>query len=120
MERLGRAASLVEHSGHPSQLVHDPTKWNKLPDRSADTMSDAISISSPSGRVSKRAKAKAAEKLSTALFGKGGLKRPTAIQPSEKSRLLQQAKELRDLAARGMSPRKYTKKAAELEARARG
>lgn len=87
-------------------------------ERSLDTMSDAISISSPNGRVSKRAQAAAHERLRVALFGPEGLKPQQAAQESEKARLMRQAANLRELAARGMSPRKYIKQAAELEAKA--
>lgn len=46
---------------------------NELPKRTADTMSDAIAMGSPSGRTSKRAKTAAARRLEEALFGPGGL-----------------------------------------------
>lgn len=46
----------------------------KLPPRMADTMSDAIAMSSPNGRMSKRARKVAEKKLSTSLFGEDGLK----------------------------------------------
>jgi hypothetical protein len=44
-----------------------------LPPRTADTMSDAIALSSPNGRMSNRARRAAERKLSDALFGPGGL-----------------------------------------------
>lgn len=82
-------------------------------------MSDAIALSSPSGRMSTRARAAAQQRLGRALFGPGGLQREPTPQPSERDRLLAQAARLRDLAARGMKPRAYSKEAARLEALAR-
>jgi hypothetical protein len=84
-------------------------------------MSDAIALSSPSGRTSKRAKKAAADRLALALFGANATRDDftgTQQQPTEKERLLAQAGRLRDLAARGMSTRKFTKEAARLEAQA--
>jgi len=46
------------------------------------------------------------------------LPKPQAKQPAEKERMLQQAKELRGLAERGMKPRAYMKRAEELERQA--
>jgi hypothetical protein len=94
-----------------------------LPPRTADTMSDAIALSSPNGRMSERAKKAATDRLAESLFGPGGATReqitggPTP-QPTERERLLRQAKRLRDLAARGMNVRKFTKEAERLEAEA--
>lgn len=82
-------------------------------------MSEAIAMSSPSGSMSKSARAAAEKRLSTALFGEGGLKRSEPEQPTEYESLIMQAKELRELADRGMKPRAYKKKADELEARAK-
>jgi hypothetical protein len=75
---------------------------------------------SPSGRVSKRAREEATRRTAEALFGpNSGFQGWGEVkQPSERARLLRQAAELRDLAARGMHPRKYPKIAAALEARA--
>lgn len=90
-----------------------------LPPRNANTMSDAIALSSPSGRMSKRAR-KAAEKLlDKALFGDGcGNLKGHAPKVLESVRLRRTAQELRELAARGMCPRKYPQKAAKLEQQA--
>jgi len=88
---------------------------DKLPERTLDTLSEAIGLSSPSGRMSKKAKEKANKRLCVALFGEKGLELPKTKQPSEKERLLRQAKQLRELAERGMKPRAYKKKAEELE-----
>jgi hypothetical protein len=41
----------------------------KFPTRTPDTMSDAIALSSPSGRMSHRAKSTAQRRLAIALFG---------------------------------------------------
>lgn len=85
---------------------------------SFDTMVDAIAISSPDGRMSKRARAAANERLRVALFGPNGLQAPTCPQPNEQTRLLAQAANLRELAARGMKPRAFVKRAEELERKA--
>lgn len=95
-----------------------------LPPRTPNTMSDAIALSSPSGRMSKRAKATASERLRISLFGKEGMSREdlhggVTRQPSAKDKLLTQAQRLRDLAARGMSVRKFTREADKLEALAK-
>jgi hypothetical protein len=93
-----------------------------FPMRTADTMSDAIAISSPNGRMSKRAKRVAMARLSVALFGPGGATREMltgrARQPSEAEQCRQQAARLRDLAERGMKPRVFRREAERLEARA--
>lgn len=89
---------------------------NSYPPRSADTMSDAIALSSPSGRTSKRAQRLAGERLSIALFGPGGYQPEPAPQPTQRERLLRRAADLRDLAERGMKPRAFRREAARLEA----
>ena len=89
-----------------------------LPNRRLDTMTDAIALSSPSGRMSKRGKAAATERLRRDLFG-SGLANPEPKQPGKSERLLQEARELRDLAGRGMKPQAYLKRAKELEREAR-
>jgi hypothetical protein len=78
------------------------------------------SVLSPSGRVSKRAEAAAKERIRQELFSPQGLEQPTqaAVQPSDIQALRAQAQQLRDLAARGMKPKAYAAKAAELEAQA--
>lgn len=81
-------------------------------------MSEAIALSSPSGRMSKRSRKLAEDRLRESLFGPNGLPEPFVPQPSERERLLRQAAQLRDLASRGMKPRAYLKKAQELEAKA--
>lgn len=91
------------------------TKQSKLPPRTLDTMSEAIALSSPSGRTSKRTREAAHKRLEEALFGKGGLERPSCPQPPKWERLRTEAKMLRDLAERGMCVRAYPKRAAQLE-----
>lgn len=86
-----------------------------LPSRSFNTMSEAIALSSLSGRMSERARIAAQKRLSIALFGPAGLQKPEPRQPDEKERLLQEAANLRELAARGMKPRAFIKQAKNLE-----
>lgn len=88
------------------------------PKRTADTMSEAIALSSPSGHMSKRARLASEKRLSLALFGPAGLQQPKCPQPSEKKRLLHRAKYLRDIAERGMSVRAFTREANKIEAQA--
>ncbi len=89
-------------------------RGNPLPPRTADTMSDAIALSSPSGRMSKRARAAAEKRLAKALFGDESLKGEDV--PTPKSVILRRtAANLRGLAERGMKPRAYKKKVEELE-----
>jgi hypothetical protein len=92
-----------------------------LPPRTADTMSEAIAGSSPSGRMSKRFKRASDERLRVALFGKEGLQRqpeppPTHAEHAESLR--RTATELRGLAERGMKPIAHRKEADRLEAEA--
>ena len=92
-----------------------------LPARTADTMSMVIGMTSPNGRMSKAAKARATRQLEVALFGEDGFnaaitpKLPT--QPTDKERDLRRARDLRDMAARGMKPRAFIKEALALEAK---
>lgn len=89
-------------------------------DRSLDTMSEAIAMSSPSGHMSKRARKAARERLRVALFGQQGLQRTRLVISNEQERglLLQRARELRAMAAGGMRPRAFVKEAERLEAKA--
>ena len=80
-----------------------------------DTMVDAIALSSPSGRMSKRARKAAEERLRLELFGPTGLARPQTPQPPRTVSLRQSAAMLRDLAARGIGPRKHRREADRLE-----
>src|SRR4030065_23491 len=68
----------------------------------ADTMSMAIEMSSPSGRVSKRASKAASKRLAFAMWGAEGLPKPTTKQPTKYETLMRQAREFRELASRGM------------------
>jgi len=87
-----------------------------LPPRTADTMSDAISLSSPNGRISNRAKAASQDRLRVALFGDAGLQRVQAPQPSRANKLRWRIRDLRAMAARGMSKRAFTMEADALQA----
>lgn len=90
-----------------------------LPARTADTMSQAIAMSSPSGRMSNRAKGKAQETLRVALFGQDGIPMSRLPpQPTKQESLRRQAAYLRGLAERGMRPRAFVRDAAALEAQA--
>lgn len=51
-----------------------------LPARTADTMSDAIALDSPNGRMSKRAKDAASRRLAVALFGEELVSDPAAMR----------------------------------------
>ncbi len=76
-------------------------------------------ILSPSGKMSKRVRENYLERFRVELFGEKGMPSPgLPEQPSKRDRLLREATELRALAARGMKPRAYIKKAMELEAEA--
>jgi hypothetical protein len=83
-------------------------------------MAEAIALSSPSGRMSKRARLAANKRLSVALFGEGGLQRPDRQQTNEEKAALlrQRAKDLRGYAANGFRPRVHIKEAERLEAEA--
>ena len=87
--------------------------------RNADTMSDAIALSSPSGKMSKRAKTQALARLSQSLWPNGCTKEDIygkpPPQPTRREKLLAQAVRLRDLAASGMSVKKFQKEATRLE-----
>lgn len=91
---------------------------NTLPKRTADTMSDAIALSSPSGRMSKRARQAAESRLHLALFGPAGLQRDPPEPQRTPASLRSYAATLRDLADRGMRPRVHRKLAAEIDAQA--
>jgi len=75
------------------------------------------SLLSPSGRMSKRAREAAMRREAERLFAGIDLN-PPVPQPTEAVRLRRAAAQLRDLAGRGMSTKKYLHKAAELEAQA--
>lgn len=71
---------------------------------------------SPNGRVSKRSRKVAMERVTEMLFPEGFPKPQHTDTRSEREVLLHRAKELRELVARGMHVRKYAKEAARLEA----
>lgn len=71
---------------------------------------------SPSGRCSKRARKAWLKREAARLFPPGTFS--TATPPTDRVVLLVSAKRLRDLAALGMSPRKFAREAARLEAEA--
>lgn len=77
---------------------------------------------SPSGRVSKRARAAFLKREHDRLFPPGYWDEPEPTpeekQAAKKQSLLDHAARLRDLAARGMSRRAFTKEADALEAEA--
>ena len=79
-------------------------------------------ILSPNGRVSKRAREAALKREHDRLFPPGFWDAPEkseAERAAEKrERLLRSAANLRELADRGMSPRKFRKEAEKLEAEA--
>ena len=77
------------------------------------------SLLSPSGKMSKAARKRAIQRESSRLF-EGVNISPKIEQPTEKEYLLRQASQLRELAARGMKPRAYLKRALELEEKANG
>ncbi|KKL81849.1 hypothetical protein LCGC14_1990680 [marine sediment metagenome] len=79
-----------------------------------DTFVDVIALTSPSGRMSKRALKATQERIRKELFP-DGLAPPSYPQPTKAECLLHQAAELRSLAARGMRPRSYLRKAEALE-----
>jgi hypothetical protein len=95
----------------------DAGKW-QYGEKSVPRAAIDQGILSPSGRVSARARKQALERVRHELFG-AGLETPKTVQPSEREALLRQAAELRELADRGMSPKKYRRRAEELEAKAR-
>lgn len=79
---------------------------------------------SPSGHVSKSARAAAMKRETDRLFPLGFWDKPQ-LTPEEHAqqevcRLLRTAKDLRELAARGMSQRKFTRTAEKLEKQAEG
>lgn len=72
---------------------------------------------SPSGRCSKRARAAWLKREAARLFPPGTFVTATP-QPAPADQLRLNAARLRDLAGRGMSPRKFAREAARLEAEA--
>lgn len=79
-------------------LPSDRGAGTELPARTADTMSDAIALASPSGRMSKRQKDKATKALSEKLFGPGGLTREKMTGKSKPPTNAERAANLRRIA----------------------
>lgn len=75
------------------------------------------SLLSPSGNMSKAARKRTILREASRLF-EGVNISPKIEQPTEREYLLRQASQLREVAARGMKPRAYLKRALELEAQA--
>lgn len=75
-------------------------------------------ILSPSGKVSKRARKAALERGAHRLFPEGFFIKGPAPEVSKSEVLRRSAANLRELASRGMCPRKYRKEADRLEAEA--
>jgi len=92
---------------------------DELPKRTGDTMVDAIALSSPSGRMSKRARKAAEKRLDLALFGPNGMPWPVSPKTPPAEKLRNHARLLRELAARGMNAKKYLREAARDEEEAR-
>lgn len=117
LSRIARAHPLGSAGAQPDPpaVTVPADQPAPLPARTLDTMSDAIALGSPSGRQSQASQQAAQARLGEALFGPGGLKAPQQAQPSTVEVLRRQAKGLRDLAARGVGPRKHLKEAERLE-----
>ncbi len=81
-----------------------------LPKRNADTMSEAIAFSSPSGRMSKRARTQANKRLALMLFGPNCTREDFTgkVETTEKERLLFRAKQDREFLT--MCPKSQRKK----------
>lgn len=73
------------------------------------------SLLSPSGHVSKRARKAAMKREHDRLFPPGFWDRPGETAHQRIDRMLASARNLRDLASRGMSPRKFIREAARIE-----
>lgn len=78
--------------------------------------SDAIALSSPDGRMSKVARKRAEKRVREHLFGDLDFSKPAPTTQDKIVALMRRVKMLRDLAARGMGPRKHIKEAKRLEA----
>jgi len=111
-------AKRVTKAPSRKQAAPVAAKPTALPPRTADTMSEAIALSSPNGKMSKRSRLAANQRAGSALFGPNGMPAPQVKQPSEIESLRRNATELRDLASRGMKPRAHTKTALQLEQKA--
>jgi hypothetical protein len=82
-----------------------------LPKRNADTMSDAIALTSPDGKISETAKNRATKRLGNALFGNYTPEIRHAPETAHKLRELRHACRMMDMANRYPRSRKYKKEA---------
>lgn len=95
-----------------------------LPKRTASTVPIVNDLSSPSGRMSKRARTAAEKRIESELFGPGGIDAavaPRVRQPTKAAYLLGRAASLRDWATRQSTERracKYYEEAERCEAEA--
>lgn len=87
--------------------------------RSPDSMSEAIALSSPSGRMSKRAREAANRRWLERYGVKPHTPTEEEIDRGKITSLLSMADFLRKLASRGVGPRKHVKEAARCEAEAK-
>ena len=76
-------------------------------------------ILSPSGRISRRARDRAIRDTAAELFPPGYWESAAPSTEDIRQRLIHQARELRELAARGMGVRKHLREAERLEQEAR-
>ena len=91
----------------------------ELPARTADTMSNAIAASSPSGHMSKRFAKATGARLHNALFGNYDPRIPHMPTAREQAaQLRRSAQDMREWAARGMQPKRMLREAERLEAQA--
>ena len=92
-----------------------------MPATKTQTLSDHILLS-PSGKISKVARKRANERERKRLFPDGFWDKPKESEADKRKReiksLRRNAKQLREIAARGMCVRSYPKEAARLEAEA--
>ena len=80
------------------------------------TMGEAICLGAPTaGRMSKRSRKAALKRLHDLLFPEG-FPVPVLTETNDRDVLLRNAKQLRELASRGMRPRAHVKEAERLEA----
>jgi hypothetical protein len=79
---------------------------------------DAIALSSPSGRMSGAARKAALKRIHDQLFPPGFWDVPAPTTEHRRQALLRSAADLRDLASRGMNARAFIRKAQELETEA--
>ena len=112
---LRESGAFLHNIEAPANLTPYPVE--EQPMRSADSMSEAIAMSSPSGKMSKAAKERARKRW----LEKYGT-RPAELKPPTNDEIAagkrRNAQMLLDLAARGMKPRAYKRQAEKLLAEA--